>query len=197
MSNSSAAYARLVSAATGVAAMLLAGPLAAAPKAAPLVSRSQSETSVVTVRAVDPVARRLTIANDQGETQTLAVPPQYKRLDAVKPGDRIKATYAVETLIALAAPGSKTPEDKAATVGARAVTGRPAAAAAGHVTVTGAILAIDMKRHMLKIVSPQGGEVHWVEVTHEDGRRAMAKLKVGDRITASVTAALLLEVQPA
>jgi hypothetical protein len=197
MSSQSVAYARLLSAATGVAALLLAGPMAAAPKPEPLIDRSHSETSVVTVKAVDATARKLTIANDKGETQTLDVPSEYKRLAAVKPGDRIKATYKVETLVSLVAPGAKTPKDEAATVGARAVTGTPAAAAAGHVTVTGAVLAIDMKRHMLKIVSPQGGEVHWVEVTHEDGRKAMEKLKVGDKITASVTAALLLEVQPA
>jgi hypothetical protein len=193
----SIALARLASAATGVAAMLLAGPMAAAPKSTPLVNRSHAETSVVTVKAVDATARQLTIANEKGETQTLTVPPEYKRLDQVKAGDRIKATYTHETAIALLAKGASPPKDEAAALGARAVTGAPAAAAAGHITVTGDILAIDMKRHMLKIVSPKGGEVHWVEVTHEDGKKAMSKLKVGDRITASVTAALLLEVQPA
>jgi hypothetical protein len=189
--------ARLASAATGVAAMLLAGPMAAAPKSTPLVNRSHAETSVVTVKAVDVAARKLTIANDKGETQTVNVPAEYKRLDAVKAGDRIKATFTHETAISLLAPGAAAPKDQAAGLSARAVDGAPGAGAAAHVTVTGAILAIDMKRHMLKIVSPQGGEVHWVEVTHEDGRKAMEKLKVGDRITASVTAALLLEVQPA
>jgi hypothetical protein len=197
MSSRSVALARLLSAATGVAAMLLGGSLAAAPKPKPLVSRSSTQTSEVTVKAVDVATRHLTIANAKGETQTVKVPAEYKRLDALKPGDKIKATYAVETDIAIAAPGQPLPEDVGGVVGSRTVSGGPPkAGAVSHITVTGAVLAIDMQRHMLKLVSPKGGEVHEIEVTHEDGQKAMSKLKVGDKITVSVTEALLLKVVP-
>jgi hypothetical protein len=187
---------RPIAGAAAALSLVVAGAHAA-PKPEPLVKRSHAETSVVTVKAVDTATRHLTIANDKGETQTVKVPADYKRLDQVKAGDKIKATYTFETAISLLPAGATPAKDAAAIVGARAVSGAPGAGAMAHMTVTGAILAIDMKRHMLKIVSPQGGEVHWVEVTHEDGRKAMEKLKVGDKITASVTEALLLEVQPA
>ncbi len=189
--------ARRAFAAVAAIAFAAASASMAAPKSQPVVSRSHSETSVVTVKAVDVATRHLTVANAAGETQTVKVPADFKRLDALKPGDRIKATYTFDTDIALDVKGAATPEDKAGVVGARAVSGAPAAAVAGHVTVTGAILAIDMKRHMLKVVSPRGGEVHWIEVTHADGRKAMERLKVGDKITASITESLLVEVEPA
>jgi hypothetical protein len=194
----SIALARLTSAATGVLAMLLAGPLSAAPKSASLVSRSHAATSVVTVQAVDVATRHLTIANAKGETQTVKVPADYKRLADLKPGDKIRATYTVETEVSLLPPGAKPPEDQAGLVGARTVSGGPPkAGAASQITFTGAVLAIDMTRHILKVVSPKGGEVHEFEVIHEDGRKAMSKLKVGDKITASVTESLLLKVEPA
>lgn len=184
--------------ATAATLALTAAPFAfAASKSNQIVSRSHSETSAVTVKAVDVATRHLTIANGAGEIQTVKVPEDFKRLDALNPGDKIKATYTFETDIALAVPGAPLPEDKAKMVGARAVSGTPAGAVAGQITVTGAILAIDMKRHILKVVSPKGGEVHQIEVTHDDGRAVMAKLKVGDKITVSATESLLLAVEPA
>jgi len=194
----SLALARLASAGTGLAAMLLAGPLTAAPKPTTLVNRSHSATSVVTVKSVDVATRHLTIANAAGETQTVKVPAEYKRLADLKAGDKIKATYTVETVITLAAPGASPPKDEAGAVGVRTVSGGPpGAGAAAHVTFTGAVVSIDRQRNMLKVVSPKGGEVHEVEVIHDDGKAALAKLKVGDKITASVTEALLLKVDPA
>ena len=47
-----------------------------------------------------------------------------------------------------------------------------------------------------RIVNPKGGEVHKVEITREDGKKAMSRLKVGDKITAYVTESLLVSVSP-
>jgi hypothetical protein len=186
------------SAAAGLAGLIIAAGAFALPcsAASPLVSRSKSETSLVTVRSVDLATRHMVIANSKGETVSVKVPPEIKRLEAIKPGDKIRASYTAEVVISLAT-GNALPLDRASADSVRTVSGGPPSAGmATHVTVTGAVLAIDMAKHTIKLVSPKGGEVHTVEVATAEGRKAMSKLKVGDKITASVTESLLVGVQP-
>lgn len=45
------------------------------------------------------------------------------------------------------------------------------------------------------VVSPQGGQVHTISVQRAAGRAAMAKLKVGDYVTAYITKALLISTK--
>ena len=70
----------------------------------------------------------------------------------------------------------------------------PAAIVANHIVVTGAVLEIDPQAAKLKVVSPKGGEVHDVDVVTPEGRQLMAKLKVGDKVTAYVTEALAISL---
>ena len=62
-------------------------------------------------------------------------------------------------------------------------------------TINIAVLGIDMQAHTLRVVSPQGGEVHTFAVTSPEGRRLMAQLKPGDKITAYVTESMLIAVE--
>ena len=196
----SAARRRALAAAAMSALLVSAAPLvaAAAPNSAPSISRSHSISTVATVKAVDVATRHVTITDAQGETTTVKAAPEFARLKDLKAGDKIKATYTVETDITLTPLGGTAPKDKAAAVVAHTVSGGPpGAVVAGHLTVTGAVLAIDTAKHTLKVVNPKGGEVHTIEVTEASGRAAMAKLKVGDKITAEVTESLLLTAIPA
>jgi Ni/Co efflux regulator RcnB len=188
---------RLAAAAALSVLAAASAPLALA-KDQPLVSRSHSVTQTVTVKSVDKATRRVVFTTGGGETQTVKAPAEFRRFDELKPGDRISATYRVETEVMLSAPNAPLPPDATGVVAARAGKGdSPAAAAANYIVVTGAVVHIDMARHTLKLVSPQGGEVHTIEVTREDGIKAMSRLKVGDKITAYVTESLLLAVDPA
>ena len=57
------------------------------------------------------------------------------------------------------------------------------------------MLRIDQAKHTLRIASPKGGEVHTVSVVTPEGKEAMKTLKVGDRITAKVTEAVLISTK--
>ncbi|MFL5296218.1 MAG: hypothetical protein ACJ798_07535 [Phenylobacterium sp.] len=180
------------------AASVSLAPLAAFAKDPPLVSRSHSITATVTVKAVDKATRHLTLTNSAGETWTAKAPAELKRFDSLKPGDKVKVAYQAEVEIALSAPGQPLPSDAAGVIAVRNAEESPAGGLAGsYLTVTGAVLAIDMAKHTIKIVNPQGGEVHLIEITREDGQKAMARLKVGDKITARVTESLVVSVAPA
>jgi hypothetical protein len=164
----------------------------------PAVSRTHQLTTAVTVKDVDRATRHLVVTNANGETYRLAVPEGFRSFDTLKPGDAIKATYSLSVEYVISKPGQPLPADTDITLAARAAKGEvPKGVLANHIVVTGAVLAIDMGNHTLKMVSPRGGEVINVSVDDPTGRKAMAQLKVGDKITAYVTESLLLAVKPA
>jgi hypothetical protein len=70
----------------------------------------------------------------------------------------------------------------------------PAAAAANCIVVTGLVVGIDLADHSLQLIDPSGGEVHTVTVIHPQRQRQLGRVKVGDKITAYMTEALLISV---
>ena len=155
-------------------------------------------SDTVTVKAIDKPTRHLTLTNGKGETYTLKAPAEFRRFDSLKAGDKIHVTYKAGVEIVLSEPGGVLPKDATGAIALRTrADDTPGAVGATYITVTGAILAIDMAAHTIKIVNPQGGEVHQVAITREDGRKAMSRLKVGDKITAYITESLLLKLSPA
>jgi hypothetical protein len=178
--------------------LALAAPAAAFAASTTAEHSSQSVTTTATVTYIDPATRRIVVRGASGDLVSVKAPPEVRNFSQIKVGDKVKATYTVETEIVISSPNTPLPADTEATVAARAAKGElPAAVVANHVIVTGAVLAIDMANHTLKIVSPQGGEVHTITVKRADRQKAMAKLKVGDKITAYVTESMLLSVHPA
>jgi hypothetical protein len=191
---------RNVSAATAIVAALAVAfaPIAATAHSTLATSSSETETATVTVKAIDLASRQLVVANSAGEVFSMKVPPAVHNLDNVIVGDKIHARYTVETAFVISTPNTALPPDTSATVAARAAKGElPAGVVANGLVVSGSVLAIDMANHTLKLVSPKGGEVHTIAVRRPDRQRAMARLKVGDTITAYITESLLISVHPA
>jgi hypothetical protein len=189
-----------VAAATAISVALgFAGaPPAAMAASSIATSNSESQSATVTVKSIDLATRHVVVVNSAGEDVSLKIPASVRNLDQVKPGQKIKATYTRETEIVISSPNTTLPPDTAATVSARAAKGElPAGVVANGLVVSGSVLAIDMVNHTLKIVSPKGGEVHTIVVRRADRQKAMAKLKVGDSITAYITESLLISVHPA
>ncbi|MCR5878513.1 hypothetical protein [Phenylobacterium sp. J367] len=149
------------------------------------------------IKAIDPATRKVTLTLQDGEEVSMTAPPEVQNLDRLKPGDRIVATYIRATEIVISPASAKTPEDAITAVEARAEKGaQPAAGIGGTITVTGQVTGIDKAGNTIKIVSPGGGQVHTVAVRTAEGRERLKTLKVGDRLTAHVAEAILLETQP-
>ena len=194
--HSSAVAALAVLAAT--ATLPLAMPAAAFDKPPSLINRTHEVSDTVTIKAIDKATRHLTLTNGAGETSTLKAPPELRRFDSLKVGDKIHVTYRAAVDIVLSEPGGALPKDATGAVALRSrADATPGAVGASYITVTGAVLAIDMAAHTIKIVNPTGGEVHTVAITRADGQKAMSRLKVGDKITAYITESLLLTMTPA
>ncbi len=183
---------------------LVATPLTASAKdpaasSNPLAGAGRSErtTTTATIKSIDPATRHLVLTNSSGQDFTLKAPKAMHNFDMLKVGDKVTATYSASVEYALSS-GRKLPPDTQTIIAGRAAKGElPSGVVANHIVVTGAVLGIDMAKHTLRVVSPQGGEVHIIEVKEPAGRAAMAKLKVGDYITAYITEGLLLSARPA
>lgn len=180
-------------------ALCLAGaPAAAVSQDKATVSDSEQVTSTVTIKSIDPATRNVVVTTASGEDMTIKAPPEVRNFDKLKVGDKINTTYKLSVAFVLSPPNAALPADAATTTTARAAKGEsPAAAVANRLVVTGAVVAVDMARHTLKLVSPQGGEVHLLAVTSPEGRKAMADVKIGDTITAYITESVMLAVEPA
>lgn len=188
--------------AAATAGLLIALGFAAAPASVlaqekATVSRSETVTGKVTIKSIDQATRHMVVTNSAGENTSMKIPPEVRNLDQLKAGDTIEATYTLEAEFVLSPPNTKLPADTDTTIAARAAKGElPAGAVANHIVVTGAVVDIDKAKRTLKIVSPQGGEVHTVKVTSANGVKALDKVKVGDTITAYLTESLLMAANP-
>jgi hypothetical protein len=179
-----------------IAAIGLAASSAALAKPATVVQSTQQASEKVTVVSVDLGTRYVVVRKENGETTSLKAPPEVRNLANLKPGDTITATYTLATEFALSPPNKPLPEDTDTIIAARAQQGElPAAIIANRVVVTGAVLAINTQANTLKVVSPQGGQVHTFVVASPEGRRLMGQLKPGDKITAYITESLLISTE--
>ncbi|HEX4710093.1 hypothetical protein [Phenylobacterium sp.] len=160
------------------------------------IARAQKMSATFTVVSVDVPKRHVTLKRPNGENFTLQVSDQVRNLQALKPGDKINASYYGEMEIALVPPGKPLPVDTQRVVTARAKEGElPGGLIANHVTVTGAVVSVDKTKNLVKLVNPQGGEVHEFDVTSPEGRSMLQRLKPGDKITAYITEGLLISAE--
>ena len=184
-----------------VSMMLLAHSPAAAAEGPWLAQISGSETTpgrsavgTVTVRgtvdAVDKANRTVTLKGPEGNTLTLDVKDPTK-LDVIKVGDPVVATYteAVAFLIrkaGTATPGSTVQESR---VGSKPGE-TPAGAISREITVTGTITAIDKKTQTVTIKGPEGKSA---TVKAQDPKN-LERINVGDLVEIKYTQALAVSL---
>jgi hypothetical protein len=182
-----------ITGAFALALTAIAAPAASRAQPSPAISDVQKVSETATVQSVDPATRHLVIKRPSGETASIKVPAEVRNFENLKPGDAIRATYYRETEITISKGSEPLPEDTATVFTARAPQGGlPGGVIANRLVVSGAVVGIDKARNLVKVVSPQGGEVHEMEVRDPRGRELLGELKVGDKITASVSESLLI-----
>jgi len=159
---------------------------------------SDTVTIKATVKAVDQANRTVTLVGPSGETKTLKVGPAVQNLPQVKPGDIVVAHYVDSIAYVVAPAGTKTPEDMLALAAARAVPGQlPAGAVEGKVVLTGLVVGVNPAAHSISLVNPDGGEIRTLDVKNPEYQSMLASIKVGDQITAVISEAVAVAVEPA
>jgi hypothetical protein len=81
------------------------------------------------------------------------------------------------------------------------LTAQPAQAPGGvgvHLTkLQGLVVGIDMAAHSIDVVNPSGGGVYTIDVTDPARIAMLSQLKVGETITAVISQALAVSIEPA
>jgi hypothetical protein len=185
-----------------MAVALLAQPLLATPalaQAAGMGGIGETDTIQVqaTVKAVDQKTRQVTLVGPAGNAVTVRAGDEVRNLAQVKPGNKVIVRYHAAVAYVLAPPGTKLPDDSVTGAMARAAPGQtPAGAIGTKVVITATVVGVDMVDHTLQLVSPGGGMVRTVSVLTPEGQQAMKAIKVGDTITAVVSEAVAVAVEP-
>jgi hypothetical protein len=186
--------------------LLVASPLFQLPLSKPAVAQAsgmvgigESDTFVLraTVQAIDLPSRMVTLVGPQGNVVSLKVGEEVRNLPRVKPGNKVLVRYHGSITYVLSPRGARLPKDTLTAAGTRAAPGQmPAGAAAAKLVVTETVMAADQVSHTLQVVNPSGGQVRTVAVVTPEGQQNMKMIKVGDTITAVVSEAVAVAVEP-
>ena len=162
------------------------------------IAHSETVTARAVVKTIDLGTRTVTLEAPDGKTIVLKVGDEVRNLPQVKPGDTVIAHYYTSTAYVLAPPGTKLPDDSLTVAGARATPGeKPAGAVGTKMVVTGLVVGVDPTAHTVSLVDPSGGAIRTINVVTPEGQQSMKLIKIGDTITAIITEAVLVGVEPA
>ncbi|HUB45192.1 MAG TPA: hypothetical protein VMB73_09420 [Acetobacteraceae bacterium] len=199
----SAATASMAALGCAAIALLIGAPDAALAQGNPTMTNvipdSESATLQAKIVAIDPATRAVTLAGASGEQVTLTAGPVV-RLELLKVGQRVNAQYYRSVAFVVKPPsgGTGTPitDDQIAQIVAQ-----PAQAPGGIgvrlTKISGTVVGIDVAARRIDIVNPSGGGIYTVDVTDPSRVAMLGSLKVGDTITAVISQALAVSIEPA
>jgi hypothetical protein len=176
------------------AATLAAVPLlvatAAIAGAQTKVVPGTTERITVTVEAIDHANRQVTVKKSDGTYEAIYVPASIKAFDTLKIGDRVTSTHYQNMVLQLKKPGEKAVDT--ASGGVVKAPG-PGGTASRQRTITATVAAIDEKAPSITFTGPNG----WKYSTRVEDRKALAQVKVGDRVDITWTEATVLSLEAA
>lgn len=148
------------------------------------------------IEAIDPAKREVTLKGPLGNTVTVAVDEQVKRLNEFKVGDHVTAEYFVAIAGELREP---TAEEKASPLvveeGAARAPQETAPAAGGlrQIKAVTTVEGIDLPTQTVTLKGPRG---NYVTVRAQDPEN-LKKLRLGDTVVVTYTQALAVSLQKA
>ena len=180
-----------------IVALLAAMPCAAfagvqAPEqAGKTVTKQNQVTATVTIKAIDPATRSITLRAENGDEDTFTVGPAVKRFDQLKAGDTIRATYYESLVFQVQKPGAP-----AAATGAAGAAGRledaPGGAIGTRETTTVTVKAVDPAVPSITVVTADGRTI----TRKIAEKKNLEGVSVGDRIDITYTQGLVVAAEP-
>ena len=152
----------------------------------------ERKTVTATVEGIEQSTRQVEVKMPDGSYDVIVVPEGVKRFDTLKVGDKITATYYENVVLQLKAPGAKDVNTGSAAI-KKAEDGKAAVTGSVQRTITATIAAIDQKIPSITFTGPNG----WKYTGKVEDRKALAKVKVGDKIDITWTAATIISISDA
>ena len=144
-------------------------------------------TLTATVEAVDASTRTVTLKGPKGNYVNIVAPPTMTKFSEIKVGDKITAKYYENVVLRVQQPGDK-PVDTDSAAATPSSGTKPGATAATQRTITATITEIDQKVPSITFSGPNG----WKYSSRVEDKKALAKVKVGDKVDITWTDALLI-----
>lgn len=155
------------------------------------VTRQNQMTATVTIAAINPATRAVTLRSQNGNEDTFTVGPDVTRFDQLKVGDTIRATYYESVVFQVRKPG-----DPAGTSGTAAAGGRlpdtPGGAIATQQTTSVTVKAVDMSSPSITVETADGRTL----TRRIADKKNLEGVKPGDRIDITYTQGLLVAAEP-
>jgi Cu/Ag efflux protein CusF len=178
--------------AAGLIAVALATTLAGALNAQTKTLPGETKTITATVEAIEASTRTVTLKGPEGNYVDVVAPPEMTKFSAIKVGDKVTARYYENIVLSVQRPGQK-PVDRDATAVTKSTGAKPGATASMQRTITATITAIDMKVPSITFSGPN----NWTYSSRVEDKKALAAVKVGDKVDITWTAALLVSFDAA
>jgi len=171
---------------------------AAAQGSNPTLTNVIPEAAAATIHAkiekIDPQSRQVTLTGPSGHSVTLTAGDAV-RLDMLKAGDTVNAKY-YRSVAFMLSPNMDAPPNEVAQVTARPVQA-PGGLGVRLTRISGLVVGIHLAANSIDVVNPTGGGVYTVHVTDPSRIAMLGTLKVGDTVTAVVSEAVAVSIEPA
>ena len=181
-----------VFAATAFVALSLPAVAAEMTATAPIVLKDKMSMKA-TVVAIDHQSRTVDLKGPQGNVVTLDVDEAVKRFDAMKVGDMVTAEYFEAVSFEVQKPGTPKAPDMMVRGGGK-ITGEKPAGAIGDKTVTTVTITAIDKAAPAVTYRTSDGAIKSMHVRHPE---YLDRVKVGDQVQVTRTAALIVSVAAA
>lgn len=158
------------------------------------MSMMERKSSTATVMRVDTAKRHLTLKGENGMEFTVSVPESVKRLDEIKPGDKIKVDYYESVGLSMKKGGEGAAAPTERTLTERNAGKLPSGTVAHQMTGTVEIVKVDKAKNQVTVKRPNG-DIDTVDIKDPDLQAQLGNLKEGDKIQATYTEAAAISVQ--
>jgi hypothetical protein len=164
-----------------------------------VISESEAVTLQAKISAIDPATRAVTLVGANGSSVTVTAGPLV-RLELLKVGDTVNAKYyrSVAFVVSPPQPSNSAPtaNDSMTQLAAQPATA-PGGVGVRRTKISAAVVGINVAAQTLDLVNPSGGGVYTAHVTDPARAAKLGMLKVGDRITAVISEAFAVSIEPA
>ena len=175
-----------------VLAAVLALACVAAPAAAQKpVTQGAAVSETFTIDAIDYKARIVSLRDKDGVVEDVYCPPEVKRFDALKVGDKVTFRYYESVVYQIRKPGSAPESASSEPALTRSAGTKPGATLSQQMTATVTVNAIDMKVPSVTITAADGRKMSF----RVENPKNLDGVKVGDKVQITYTQALAISVQ--
>ncbi len=174
----------------GLMTAALVASIAATGWAQTKVLPVEMETVKATVEAIDASTRTITLKGPKGDYVEIVVPRSVTRFSEIKVGDTLTARYYENIVLRVQQAGEK-PVDTYSSAITKGPGATPGGTDAIQRTITATITEIDQEAPSITFTGPN----NWKYSSRVEDRKALAKVKVGDKVDITWTAAMLVSFE--